>query len=656
MKSEPPETTSETEDETGSLPPEQRAIRAKCFHPSRSFVPFAREETEQSIPQRFEAMAKRYPERLALRIGERAWTYDALNRSANRIARSILRRCGPESEPVALVAGRDGGAISAYLGILKAGKIAVVIDPSFPSEWAALIVADSQARHLLSAPEHVPYSRALVDREERIIPLDALDRDLGDDNPGLKMAPGATAQVLYTSGSTGRPKGIFFNHRRLLYDVMENVNAAHIGPADRLTCFGALTFGSGVKELFRGLLSGAAIFPYDIATTGLGKLADFLRAHAITIFKPSIAAFRYWVRDLSGSEEFPHIRLLILGGGPVTRADVAAYKQIFSPECLLQHQFSSTEAGLLCLYFIDKGSEIGGALVPAGYPVKDKEIFLVDERGARLGANGVGEIAVRSRYVSTGYWGEGEAGDGKFLGDPLDRDARVCLTGDLGRIEADGCVAHRGRKELQVKIRGFRVEPGEVETALSALSQVREAAVVSTADGRGETRLAAYVVPGTDSQLTPAALRHALCDMLPDYMIPQDFVLLDKLPLTANGKLDRRALPSAGAARPSLETACVAPATDLERRLAQIWAEALGLGVVGVHDNFLDLGGHSLSASRIIGKINQAFGVEVSMRSLLDHSTVAQMARVVAILCETGPAAASKSETDSAADQEIGEL
>jgi len=657
MKFDTPETSLETIDaDLGFLPPEQRAIRAKCFHPSRAFVPFAREETEQSIGQRFEAMVQRYGERPALGIGERTWTYGALNRAANRIARTILHRCGAKNEPVALVAGRDASAIGAYLGLLKAGKIAVVIDPSFPPERAARIVADSQARHIVSAPEQVQYSRALAAQGQHVIPLDAAAGDVGDDNLGLTIAPSAAAQILYTSGSTGQPKGVFFNHRRLLYDVMENVNAAHIGPADRLTCFGSLAFGSGVKELFRGLLSGAAIFPYDIGARGLGKWTAFLNAHAITIFKPSIAAFRHWVRELNGSEKFPHVRLLILGGGPVTRADVAAYQRIFAPECLLQHQFSSTEAGLLCLYFLDKGSEISGTRVPAGYPVKDKQIFVVNDRGAKLGAHEVGEIAVRSRYVSSGYWREAQPGGGKFLGDPLDREARLCLTGDLGRLEADGCLMHLGRKELQVKIRGFRVEPGEVEAALNALAEVREAAVAAETDGEAEARLVAYVVPGANSRLTASALRRALRDQLPDYMIPQSFVLLDKLPLTANGKIDRQALPPVGVARPPAGTAYAAPATDIERRLAEIWAEVLGCAAIGLYDDFLDLGGHSLSASRAISKIYQVFGIEISLRSFLEHSTVAAMARVVATPCANRQPVASASQIGSAGDHEIGEL
>jgi acyl carrier protein len=287
--------------------------------------------------------------------------------------------------------------------------------------------------------------------------------------------------------------------------------------------------------------------------------------------------------------------------------------------------------------------------------MQGNEVVILDDEGNPLPPNEVGEIAIKSPFLAPGYWRQPDLTKAKFLADPTGGDARTYLTGDLGYLKPDGCLIHMGRRDFLVKVRGFRVETGEVESALRGLDKVKDAVVIGTSDDNGETQLTAYVVPNDQSLLTPTALRRLLREKLPDYMIPQTFVLLNALPLTANGKIDRKALPDPGNARPQIETDYVAPRTEMEKRLAQIWAEVLDLSTVGVEDEFVELGGHSLLATRILGKVHEAFGVEVSMRAFLDAATVAGLALVVSALRQSRDKIKVRNPAP-AGDEEISEI
>ena len=290
--------------------------------------------------------------------------------------------------------------------------------------------------------------------------------------------------------------------------------------------------------------------------------------------------------------------------------------------------FSSGETGSVRQYFIDKDTEIEGSAIPAGYEIPDKELLLLDENGRPVGVNEVGEIAVRSRYVAVGYWQRPDLTEAKFSSSPEHPDERTYRTGDLGRMLPDGCLYHMGRKDFQVKARGFKVEVAEIEAALKNLDSVKDAVVLPTQDAAGDTRLVAYVVPSGPPP-TISDLRRWLAEQLPSYMVPSAFLLLDAMPLTPTGKVDRRTLPDPGNTRPALDTPFVAPRTPLESRLAQIWADVLGLAQIGVHDNFFDLGGHSLSAARVVSRVIKDYQVEVPVTSLFQAPTVADMALVI---------------------------
>ncbi|MET0502734.1 MAG: phosphopantetheine-binding protein, partial [Candidatus Binatia bacterium] len=263
------------------------------------------------------------------------------------------------------------------------------------------------------------------------------------------------------------------------------------------------------------------------------------------------------------------------------------------------------------------------------YHVRDREVLLLDEHGASTGWNRVGEIAVRGRFLSPGYWQKADLTKAKFLTDPDDPEARIYLTGDLGLMRPDGCLEYHGRKDFQVKVRGHNIGVGEVEAMLREVGTVKDAVVVSRQNGVGETYLAAYIVPNGLTFPAAGDLRRALADRLPIPMIPSAFVILDALPLTPNGKIDRLGLPEPGNLRPALDNAYTAPRTPMEKKLAGIWAEVLALERVGVQDDFFDLGGHSLGAGRIISRVGAAFNVDLPLKTLFDRPTVAAMAQAI---------------------------
>ena len=281
-------------------------------------------------------------------------------------------------------------------------------------------------------------------------------------------------------------------------------------------------------------------------------------------------------------------------------------------------------------YCIDKATPVPEGLVPVGYACEDLEVLLLDETGAEVGGHDIGEVVVKSRYLSPGYWRQPALTNAVFLPDPAGSSARLYRTGDLGRRQPDGCLLYLGRKDLQVKVRGHRIEVAEVELALLEHPAVKEVVVVARQDQPDTTRLVAYLVVRTQPAPSSSALRHFLTEKLPDYMVPSAFVTLETLPLTPNNKVDRQALPAPDQARPELANPFTAPRTPIEAGLVHLWAEVLSLDAVGIHDSFLELGGDSLLATQIIARVINTWRVALPVRTLLEAPTVADMAFVIA--------------------------
>lgn len=614
----------------------QLPTRGDRVRPTDPFVQFKKEDIEQSIPNRFEQQVREHPGRIVVKTRRHALTYDTLNKAANRVAWAIRAQRGKGEEPIALLFENDAPMIVSILGVLKAGKIYVPLDPALPHTRTTYILENSQAGLIVTNNQNLDFAKELAQDLRQLLNIDELDASFSTENLGLSISPDALTRILYTSGSTGQPKGVAQNHRNVLHFIMNYTNGLHIHLDDRLTPLFSWSVSSWSNNIFSALLTGASFYPLDIKEEGLTHLANWLVQHEITIYCSVPTVFRHFLDTLTGKEKFPRLRLIILSGEPVSKRDVELYKKHFSDGCILVNRLGSTETGITRWYFIDKETQINGNRVPVGYPVEDKEILLLDDVGKAVGFNETGEIAIRSRYLSLGYWRRPELTRAAFLPDPTGGSERIYLTGDLGRMLPDSCLEYLGRKDFQVKVRGNRVEVAEIEMALLSLASIKEAVVVAQEDRSSDQHLVAYLVPSIQPAPSITELHRFLQGKLPEYMLPSAFVLLDALPLTPNGKVDRRALPMPDRARPELETVFVAPRTRVEEVLVELWGQVLGLDRLGIHDNFFALGGHSLRATQVISRLRDIFRVELSLRRLFETPTIAGLAAAIEQAQESG--------------------
>ena len=449
------------------------------------------------------------------------------------------------------------------------------------------------------------------------------------DPPFLSLSPAALAWILYTSGSTGQPKGVVQTHRNVLHFVMNYNNGLHLCAEDRLAVLSSFSVNAANHDIFTALLNGASLYPLNIKECGVGRLVDWLIRHEITIYHSVPSVFRHFLDSLIDEVKFPSVRVIRFGGESTSKRDVELYKRHFSRDCILVNRLGSTETGTLRWYFMDQSSPIEGNIVPVGYPVEDNEILLLDESGKEVSIDAIGEIAVKSRYVTPGYWRKPDLTKASFLPGSERADERIYRTGDVGRLLPNGCLIHLGRKDFQVKIRGHRIEIAEIEMALLDHPAIKQAIVVPREDYADDRRLAAYLVAATRPAPAISELRSFLKETLPDYMIPSTWMFMEAFPLAPNGKVDRQALPPPSSTRPELDTVFVAPRTPIESRLAQIWSEVLSIDQVGVNDNFLDLGGHSLAATRVVSQVIKHFQVDLPLQSLFQSPTVAEMTRLI---------------------------
>ena len=604
-------------------------IGAMQFCQTNSFTEFKREALEQSLTEAFERQVLQNANRPAVITHGEMLTYNDLNSIANRIAHVILERCGKGQQPVAIIVANDVIAIAGILGILKAGKIAVPVDASLPPARAKSFITDSQAGAIVTGSKHVPMARASGLDTHEIINLNDVRPDMPDHNPSVSIAPTDVAHIIYTSGSTSEPKGVIDIHRNVLHHVMVVTNSSRYCMGDRMTLLRAPSSTGGLANVYSALLNGACLFPFDVQNKGVAQLTSWLIAQDISVYHSSATVFRHFVQTLENNDEFPHLRLIRLGSEQVTKNEFQRFQERFSPECILVNALSCTEAITFCQNFLNRNSIVVGEIVPVGYAVPDMEVLLLDDAREVVESGEAGEIAIGSEFLSPGYWRKPELTHKLFLQRAGDDVHRVYLTGDMGRMNADGCLEHIGRKDFQIKVRGHRVNTDEIEIMLRTVPYIKEVAVVARESMDGDTRLIAYLVFKAEVRATVSQLRDALSEKLPMYMIPSTFVVLDALPLTSNGKIDRRALPEPPALRPELDVPFVVPRTIVEETISRIWSEVLEVDQCGVDDNFFDLGGDSLLAGRIVARVNHHFHTKIAVSDFFESATVGNLSRVV---------------------------
>ena len=584
------------------------------------FLPFAEEAVERSLPARFEEQVHKFPDRIAVKTRKDSLTYRQLNQKANRIARAILLRCDSAPNPIACLISDDALWIATILGILKVGKMYVLLDPEHPLPRKQEIWHEAEVMLLAADDVNMATARQLSGVTEPI-DVSSINEKFSDENLDLHLSPDSLAYLLFTSGSTGKPKGVVQNHRNVLHNTRNHTNTLRIAAEDCLSLLSSRTTGQAATGIYSALLNGAAICPFRLKEEGLHSLAGWLSDEEITIFHSSASTFRHFAASLTGKERFPKLRIVKLGSEPVSKRDLQLFEEHFPRECLFVNALSSAETGMIREYIAKHGDVIAGNVVPVGYDVPDMEILLLGDDGQPIADGEIGEIAVRSRFLAPGYWRDPEQSQTAFVAESTDSDLRVFRTGDIGRYLPDAALVHLGRKDFRVKIRGNRVELAEIEAAVLALAGVKQAVVTAPEDENGNRILVVYIVPTVERAATTAFLRRALHERLPGYMVPSLFVFVDSLPLTPQGKIDRRALQGR-----RLRLDPVEPRDDTEVQLAEIWKNLLGVDRVSVRDDFFGLGGDSLLALCLLTQVEQTFGKEISPSVFVHGATVENLA------------------------------
>jgi amino acid adenylation domain-containing protein len=613
---------------TANLPAEQEAIRAKCFHPSGEFEEFQKDDLEKSIPDRFEKIVRQYPDRIAVNAGSQAVTYAELNAMANRLARLIVNERGSDAEPVGLFFEKGIPLMAAMLGVLKAGKFFLFLDTSFPIGRIIATLDNSQARLILTGEENFELTKLAAHSGRRLIEFKSIDLGISCENLQLPISPSTLGYIIYTSGSTGIPKGVVKNHQNQLHAVMLRTNANHICVQDKIALLPSGT-ANAVANTFLALLNGAELLPFDVNEEGVPSLASWLSEQRVSICQIATPLFRRLCEILTGKEDFSALRILRMRSESVQKSDFILYQKYFPPSCLFLNGLSTSETSVFTEYLMDQRSVITGSEIPVGYGMEGTEVLLLDDDAKDVGFNQIGEMVVRSKCLSPGYWNNPELTSTKFKPDPHDSEKRLYYTGDLGLMLPDGCLIYKGRKDFRVKIRGYGVELAEIEKALDSHPAIKEAIVLAPLIESRDARLVAYFTCYGQPAPSVSELRSYLKEKLPDYMVPSAFVRLDTLPLTSNGKVNRRLLPEPGSSRPELDNPFVAPGTLVEEKLASIWTEVLSLDQVGIHDNFFDLGGHSLAATRVVSQVIKQFQLEIPIQYFFHTPTVAGLANYI---------------------------
>jgi amino acid adenylation domain-containing protein len=506
-------------------------------------LPFTRADVEQTIPARFEAVARHFADGLALTGGGRRWTYAELNRCANRLAHAIRERTPRGPGSVALLVGQSPEMVIAVLAILKAGKTYLAIHPRLPLPAQAEILGDIAPELLLTTAELDPRARELAAAACDVLGLEEADERYPDVDPPRVTRPDDASTLFYTSGTTRQAKAVVKSHRAVLHRVWLSTQYDRITPADRQSLLTHCSFSASESDVFGALLQGASLHVFDILASGLTAFGEWIEQERLTLLHPPVLFFRRFLATLEGESLFPSVRLVALAGDVVLPADVQAWQRRFSPSCSLLHRFSLTETALLTVARFEHGTAVDPDFVDAGRPVADKELVLVDAAGEPVPRGEVGELVVRSAYLADGYWRRPAETAAAFRTLDSATGERAYHTGDLGRFEDDGRFVFLGRRDHQVKIRGYRVDTREVEAALLEQGDVAEAAVVAKRED-GEARLVAFVVPKSAASWNPVALRARLRALLPEWKVPAQLEVLETLPTTATGKVDRQRLLS----------------------------------------------------------------------------------------------------------------
>ncbi|SEN19184.1 amino acid adenylation domain-containing protein, partial [Stigmatella aurantiaca] len=582
---------------------------------------------EQCVHQLFEAQAERTPEAVAVRSGSEQVTYGELNRRANQLAHLLVKKgVGPETL-VGLCTERTVDTVVGLLGILKAGGAYVPLDPAYPQERLAYMLEDTRAPVLVT-------QAALVGRfselKAQVVCLDTQRAELEhqpEDAPVSGVKARNLAYVIYTSGSTGRPKGAMLEHQGVCNYLTWSAREYRVEEGQGAPVHSSISFDLTVTSLVLPLVVGRPVVMVgeEAGVEGLGEALKAGENYSLVKLTPT--HLKVLAQQLKPEEVKGRTRAFIIGGEGLS-AESLRYWREHAPQTRLINEYGPTETVVGCSIYEVGAADAAEGAVPIGHPIANTQLYVLDGQLQVVPKGVAGELYIGGEGVGRGYLGRPELTAERFMPDPFSRQAgaRLYKTGDLVKRQADGKLEYLGRLDTQVKVRGYRIELGEIEAVLAKHPAVHEAVVVVREDGPGGARLVAYVTAHPGQTVREDELRALLSGTLPEYMVPAAFMVLETLPVTQNGKVDRRALPAPVAREAESFSALRSPSEEL---VAGIWAQLLGVPRVGRHDNFFALGGHSLLAMQTASRLRNAFQMELPLRWLFEAPTVSALAQRV---------------------------
>jgi len=592
---------------------------------NRTEVDYPRNST---IEDQFQQQVDKTPGTVAIIAKGIQLSYRELDERSNRLARH-LRSLGVRPDTLVGVAmGRSEALVVSLLAILKAGGAYVPLDPTHPKERLSLVIEDSEMPILLTTSEtrdRVPLGATgvtVLDVEDPAVALESSDK------VETNAASHNLAYVIYTSGSTGKPKGVMLENRNVVnfFTGMDGAIGSTPGVWLAVT---SVSFDISVLELLWTLTRGFTVVVHG--DEGTATIADEIRRHCVTHLQMTPSLARMLTLDARAFAALGLLKQMLLGGEAVPASLIHHIRQVFSGE--VHNMYGPTETTIWSTTY---RVEQPGSTVSIGRPISNTQIYMLDAELQPVPIGEIGELFIGGEGVARGYWNRPDLTAERFLTIPSLLPHRIYRTGDLARFLPDGNIEFLGRADYQVKLRGHRIEPGEIEAILEQCRGVRQAVVVVREDREGDKRLVAYLAAEAARSEEAGSLRSVLESKLPDYMVPSAFVFLPALPLTDNGKIDRKALlrlpaPSiASAADQPAGEATNRPNNEIERIVAAAWQDALGVPSVGMNDNFFDLGAHSLSVAEVQAKLQETLGRQIPLVDLFQFSTVSALARHLA--------------------------
>ncbi|MFN7731086.1 MAG: amino acid adenylation domain-containing protein, partial [Pirellula sp.] len=587
----------------------------------------------------FDEQVLKTPNAIAIEHDGEYLTYVELKRRADSIAASILRCCGTRPKRVAVLMERSLDLVAAFLGILRSGAAYVPLDPAYPTKRIEFILENSQPELLLMQAKFatfpLPSSVAVLCVDDASEVSKSIDPTLMNAStiPSGSSNPTDVAYLLYTSGSTGQPKGVEMPHRAMINLIAWHQQEKHLREPARTLQFASCNFDVSIQEFLSTLCTGGTlIMVAEDVRRDPEKLWEFIcREKIARLFVPFVMLQQLAI----ASRDFTSQLTDIISAGESLKFTPEVKRLLRKiPNCRLHNHYGPTETHVVTSYCVDREILETHRECPIGRPIANTQVYVLDAQLYPQPPGVQGDIWISGDCLALGYAGQPEMTNARFveLDLPMFGNVRMYKTGDRGHWRDDGVLIFDGRNDNQIKHRGFRIELGEIEAILHSHSHVEQAAVALRSNSVGTERLIAYYVRRSGSIVSSSQLMEHLREQLPDYMLPSAFVELQSLPLTASGKLDRRALPAPDDSRPDLETGYAPPRNLIEQQLASIWCEVLGIQKVGIYDNFFALGGHSLLAVRLNSRIALALRVKMPLRNVFESPTIAELAREITSL------------------------